>query len=140
MKTFMDTNPDWPRLLLLSDVRGGGPSGRSHQQLREAGGKGSQRRRWRRTRNTSRMKTKRLDDAMHENGKPAIGPDCEPHQRLLSGERRGHTTTSLKRTSIDARKRTATHDLECKGNAGADGEGAVRTTEKTSQDSQNQHQ
>ena len=116
-KTFMDTrppasrqteqqqtprtNPDWPRLLQAARWWPRTSSGRPHRQLREAGGKGSQRRRRRRTRNTSGVKTKRLDDGMHENGTPAIGPDCERISASSVGEKGGHTTTSLKRTSID---------------------------------------
>ena len=33
---------------------------------------------------------KRLDDGMHENGKPAIGPDCERVSACSVGVRRGH--------------------------------------------------
>ena len=98
------TNPDWTRLLLSSKVRGGGQGRRvdGHTgNCERQGGKGSQRRRRRMTRNTSGVKTKKLDDGMHENGKPAIGPDCERINACSVRERRGHTTTSLKRTSID---------------------------------------
>ena len=45
-------------------------SGRPHRQLQEARGKGSQRRRRRRT----------CEEGTHENGNPAMGPDCDRRQ------------------------------------------------------------
>ena len=92
------TNPDWPRLLLWSKLRGGGTSsGQPHRQLREAAGKGSQRRTEEEDVKHLRSENKkRLDDGMHENGKPAIGQDCERISACSVGERHGHTTTSLK--------------------------------------------
>ena len=73
---------------------------------------------------------KRLDDGMHENGKPAIGPDCERINALLGGrEARPHLEMNLHRLSG---KELPPIDLERRGHTAVrNAEGAVRTAART---------